>query len=114
MKLVHLLFGTIALSSACAAFAEETKPFTTTVSNVLAAKGTTTTQAIVKSGATTVVSPRTGVRYTLGDTNGRPITLKTAAIAPVNTETVKRISASNPALSTESQQEAEQKLLALP
>lgn len=50
-----------------------------------------TAQAEVKNDSTTVISPRTGIRYTLGNTNGRPIILKTAAIAPVTPATVNRV-----------------------
>ena len=96
------------------AFANGAQPFTTSVKNVIAAKGTTSAEAVVKGGSTTVISPRTGIRYTLGDTNGRPITIKTAAIAPATEANVQRIVATNPALSAESQQKAEQALLAMP
>lgn len=96
------------------AFANEAQPFTTSVKNVLVAKGTTSAEAVVKGGSTTVISPRTGIRYTLGETNGRPITIQTAAIAPATTANVQRIVATNPALSGESQQMAEQALLAMP
>ena len=95
-------------------FAAEAQPFTTSVKNVLVAKGTTSAEAVVKGGSTTVISPRTGIRYSLGETNGRPITIQTAAIAPVTTANVQRIVATNPALSPESQQAAEQALLAMP
>ncbi|MEB3768111.1 hypothetical protein [Acinetobacter sp. MD2] len=96
------------------AFANETKPFTTSVENVLVAKGTTTATAVVKGGETAIISPRTGIRYTLGDTNGRPITVQTAAITAATSANVQRIVAKNPALSDESQQLAEKALLAMP
>ncbi|MEB3754698.1 hypothetical protein [Acinetobacter sp. MD2(2019)] len=107
-----VLFALLLLPSL--AFAEEAKPFTTSVANVLAAKGTTSAEAVVKGGSTTVISPRTGIRYTLGDTNNRPITVQTAAITAATTATVQRIVASNPALSSESQEMAEKTLLAMP
>lgn len=87
------------------AFAAEA-PQTTTVDKVLAAKGTNTAEAQVKREVTTVVSPRTGIRYTLGETGNRPIVLQTAAIAPANSANINRIVASNPALSAKSQEKA--------
>ena len=81
-------------------------PQTTTVDKVLAAKGATTAEAQVKREVTTVISPRTGIRYTLGDTGNRPIVLQTAAIAPANSANINRIVASNPALSAKSQEKA--------
>ncbi len=87
------------------AFANEA-PQTTTVDKVMAAKGSTTAEAQVKREVTTVVSPRTGIRYTLGDTGNRPIVLQTAAIAPANSANINRIVASNPALSAKSQEKA--------
>lgn len=70
-------------------------------------------QTIVQGNTTMVISPRTGIRYALGDTQGRSVQIQTAAIAPANSATVKRIVASNPALSVESQQQAEKSLLSL-
>lgn len=87
------------------AFAAEA-PQTTTVDKVLAAKGINTAEAQVKREVTTVVSPRTGIRYTLGETGNRPIVLQTAAIAPANSANINRIVASNPALSAKSQEKA--------
>lgn len=84
---------------------------TTTVDKVIAATGVTQAQTEVKREATTVISPRTGIRYSLGDTAGRPIVLKTAAVAAVTPATANRIVASNPALSTSSQEKAKQALL---
>lgn len=86
-------------------------PQTTTVDKVIAAKGVTQAQTEVKHEATTVISPRTGIRYSLGDTAGRPIELRTAAIAAATPATANRIVASNPALSTSSQEKAKQTLL---
>ncbi|NHB59245.1 hypothetical protein [Acinetobacter shaoyimingii] len=86
-------------------------PTTTTVANVQAATGVATAGVEVKNDTTTVISPRTGIRYTLGNTGGRPIILKTSAIAAVTPATVHRIVATNPALSTASQEKAKQALL---
>ena len=84
---------------------------TTTVDKVLAAQGPTTAQASVQNQNTTIVSPRTGIRYTLGNTGNRPIVLKTAAITAANSANVNRIVATNPALSAASQEKAKQALL---
>ena len=94
--------------------AAPTEPFTTTVGNVKAALGNQTADATVKKGLTTVTSPRTGISYTLGNTEGRSIVFQTDAIAPANETNVKRIVATNPALSAESQQKAEKALLDMP
>lgn len=87
------------------------QPQTTTLDKVQAATGATQAQAVVQNDTVTVISPRTGIRYTLGNTGGRPIVLKTAAIAAVTPSTVNRIVASNPALSASSQEKAKQTLL---
>lgn len=108
-KLLKPLF-VIALASPMLAFAD-TAPQTTTVAKVQAATGTSVAQAVVKDNSTTVISPRTGIHYTLGDTAGRPIILKTAAITAVTPATANRIVASNPALSASSQEKAKQALL---
>lgn len=84
---------------------------TVPLAKVQAAAGVTQAQTEVKNDSTTVISPRTGIRYTLGNTAGRPIILQTAAIAPATPATVNRIVASNPALSSSSQEKAKQALL---
>ena len=98
-----LILATAALSGVVLA---DNVPQTTTVDKVLAAKGATTAEAQVKREVTTVISPRTGIRYILGDTGNRPIVLQTAAIAPANSANINRIVASNPALSAKSQEKA--------
>lgn len=99
-KVLQPLFLTV-LAVPSFVFAAETAsaPQTTTVDKVLAAKGPTSAQAVVKQENTTVISPRTGIRYTLGNTGNRPIILQTAAIAPANSANINRIVATNPALS---------------
>lgn len=92
------------------AFAD-TAPQTTTVEKVQAATGAVSAQAEVKNETTTVISPRTGIRYTLGNTGGRPIILKTAAIAAVTPATINRVVATNPALSASSQEKVKQALI---
>lgn len=83
-----LILASAALSGVVLA---DNVPQTTTVDKVLAAKGATTAEAQVKREVTTVISPRTGIRYTLGDTGNRPIVLQTAAIAPANSANINRI-----------------------
>ncbi len=108
-KLLQLLIlASAALSGVALA---DNVPQTTTVDKVLAAKGATTAEAQVKREVTTVISPRTGIRYTLGDTGNRPIVLQTAAIAPANSANINRIVASNPALSARSQEKAKVALI---
>lgn len=111
-KVLQPLFLTV-LAVPSFVFAAETAsaPQTTTVDKVLAAKGLTSAQAVVKQENTTVISPRTGIRYTLGNTGNRPIILQTAAIAPANSANVNRIVASNPALSPKSQEKAKVALI---
>lgn len=84
---------------------------TVPLAKVQAAAGVTQAQTEVKNDSTTVISPRTGIRYTLGNTAGRPIILQTASIAPATPATANRIVASNPALSSSSQEKAKQALL---
>jgi len=103
-----LILASAALSGVALA---DNVPQTTTVDKVLAAKGVTTAEAQVKREVTTVISPRTGIRYTLGDTGNRPIVLQTAAIAPANSANINRIVASNPALSARSQEKAKVALI---
>lgn len=84
---------------------------TTTVDKVQAARGATTAQAVVKDDNITVMSPRTGIRYTFANPNQRPVILKTTSVTAANAANVNRIVASNPALSTASQEKAKQALL---
>jgi hypothetical protein len=85
---------------------------TTTLDKVHTARGATTAKAVVKDENITVMSPRTGIRYTFANPNQRPIVLKTAAITAANAANADRIVAVNPALSTASQEKAKQVLLA--
>ena len=85
-------------------------PQTTTIDKVQAARGATTAQAVVKDDNITVMSPRTGIRYTFANPNQRPVILKTTAVTAANSANVNRIVASNPALSTASQEKAKQAL----
>lgn len=110
MKILLKTIFAATLTLPVLAFAD-TAPQTTTVEKVQAAAGVMTAQAEVKNDSTTIISPRTGIRYTLGNTNGRAIILKTAAIAPVTPATVNRVVASNPALSVSSQEKVKLVLL---
>lgn len=110
MKILLKTIFAATLTLPVLAFAD-TAPQTTTVEKVQAAVGVMTAQAEVKNDSTTIISPRTGIRYTLGNTNGRAIILKTAAIAPVTPATVNRVVASNPALSVSSQEKVKLALL---
>ncbi|TCM63286.1 hypothetical protein EC844_12111 [Acinetobacter calcoaceticus] len=111
-KVLKTLFFT-AIAVPMFAFAN-TAPQTTTVAKVQAATGVVAAQTEVKKETTIVISPRTGIRYNLGDTGSREIILKTAAIAPVTPATANRVVAANPALSAASQEKAKQALLAMP
>ncbi|MFH7806232.1 hypothetical protein [Acinetobacter sp. BSP-53] len=66
---------------------------------------------VVKDENTTVMSPRTGIRYSFANPQQRPVVLKTTAITPANAANANRIVASNPALSAASQEKAKQVLL---
>lgn len=79
---------------------------TTTVEKVQAARGPITAEAEVKHDTVTVISPRTGIRYTLGNTGNRQIILQTPAIVPANSANINRIVATNPAISSTSQEKA--------
>lgn len=109
MKKLLQPLACVALAIPSFAFAQPAQ--TTTVDKVLAAQGPTTAQVEVKNDSTTIISPRTGIRYTLGHTGNRPIVLKTAAISAANSANVNRIVATNPALSAASQEKAKQALL---
>lgn len=114
MKKVLKTLAMTALTIPAFTFAatENAQPIqTTTVDKVMAAQGNTTAQATVQNQTTTLVSPRTGIRYTLGNTGTRPIIFKTAAISAANSANVSRIVATNPALSAASQEKAKQALL---
>lgn len=85
-------------------------PSSTTIDKVQAT-GEVAAQAEEKKQETIIASPRTGIRYNLGDTGTRPIIWTTAVITPVTSATVDRIVAMNPALSTASQDNAKKVLL---
>lgn len=109
MKKVLQTLMIAALALPTLAFANTAQ--TTTIDKVQAARGATTAQAVVKDDNITVMSPRTGIRYTFANPNQRPVILKTTAVTAANSANVNRIVASNPALSTASQEKAKQALL---
>lgn len=86
----------------------------TTVAKVEAAQGATTAAATVQDTNVTVMSPRTGIKYTFPNAQQRPIILKTAAVSAATTTTASRIVATNPALSVESQEQAKLTLAGSP
>lgn len=86
---------------------------TPTAAAVEQAVASPTVEVSQQGKLTTVVSPRTGISYTLSNATTRDIIFKAEAIEPANTATVQRIVATNPAISTESQQQAQQNLLKL-
>lgn len=71
------------------------------------------TQVPLNNGQVTVESPRTGIQYVVPNPNQRPVVIQTQGIDAANSATADRIVASNPALSSESQQQAKQKLIDL-
>lgn len=107
-RLQAIFMSTCLVSVVGLAHADENQSASMTLpaAKVAASLGSTTAQTIVKDNNLTVISPRTGISYTLGNTGDRSIVLQTAAIAPANAITAKRIVASNPALSTQSQEHA--------
>lgn len=115
-QLQSLFISTCLFSMAGFAYADDSQSSSINLplSKVQASQGATTAQAVVKDENVTVISPRTGISYTLGNSANRQIVLQTAAIAPANAITAKRIVAVNPALSTQSQEQAVQALVATP
>lgn len=80
---------------------------TTTVANVAATQASQTTTAVQNDNKTVVISPRTGISYSFNNPEKRPVILKSEELAAANVNTVKRITASNPALSETSQRNAQ-------
>lgn len=65
-----------------------------------------TTQVQTLNGQSTIISPRTGIQYTIPNEYQRPVVLQTEAVVAANSANAKRIVATNPALSEASQQAA--------
>lgn len=95
------------------AFAASVDGFTTTLGNVKAAIGPQQAEVTAKGDTLTIVSPRTGISYTLNQTAGRSIILQTDAIAAANNVTAKTLMAQNPAVSQASQLNVEKELIEL-
>lgn len=79
----------------------------------LAKTPVSTPQGKVVDTQTIVVSPRTGIQYSVNNPNQRPVIIQVEALAPATSTTVDRIVASNPALSVQSQENAKKALLAV-
>ncbi|MCF9000235.1 hypothetical protein [Acinetobacter nectaris] len=108
------LFSAFLMPALAFAAGTSTEPFTTTVKNVKAALGPQQAEVSSKGNSLTIISPRTGISYTLGNTEGRSIILQTDAIAAANSTNADRIIAANPALSKESQDKAAKVLADMP
>lgn len=108
-----IFLSSLMIAPAIALAEAQTEPFTTSLGNVKAALGPQQALAISKGNSITIISPRTGISYTLGNTEGRSIVLQTDAIAEANSITAKRIIASNPAVSETSQLAAEKALISM-
>ena len=79
--------------------------------NVQAAINPPVVEAVQKNDTTVLVSPRTGMRYSVNNPSNVPIIFKTELLAPATAANADRIIASNPALSAESQAKAKQALI---
>lgn len=105
MKSSKLFLGLACMGSIAAVHADETAT-TVKAETVEAVITAPVVAAVQKDDKTVLVSPRTGMRYTVNNPNNLPIIFKTEVIAPATTENATRIIASNPALSEASQQKA--------
>ena len=113
---LHLMTCTALMAGGNLAWAADqasTASMTVPVATVEAATALPSVTASQQGKKTVLISPRTGMRYSFDNPTNRPINFKTQVLAPANAQTVGRISASNPALSTESQQLAQQALLGI-
>lgn len=105
-KLLSSLF-IAALVIPTVTFAKSTVP----IEQIQNAIGPVTTQVQTVNGVATIVSPRTGIQYSIPNEHQRPVVLQTQAIAAANSVNANRIVASNPALSSDSQQIAKKALI---
>lgn len=90
-----------------------TAPLTVKAATVNAATAAPSVQAVQDRQNTVMISPRTGMRYTVTNPANRKIIFQTEGLKPISVQNVGRIKATNPMISAESQQQAEQKLLDL-
>lgn len=104
---------TLSLAMLAFTFSQASFANTPSASQVEQAVASPTVEVSQQGKLTTVVSPRTGISYTLSNATTRDIIFKAESIEPANTATVQRIVATNPAISAESQQQAQQNLLKL-
>lgn len=88
-------------------------PLTVKAATVNAATAAPSVQAVQDRQNTVMISPRTGMRYTVTNPANRKIIFQTEGLKPISVQNVGRIKATNPMISAESQQQAEQKLLDL-
>ena len=104
MNFSRILMGLSLVGSVAVAHADDA--ITVKAETVEAVVSAPVVDAVKKDDKTILISPRTGMRYTLSNPSNAPIVFKTEVIAPATTENANRIIASNPALSQASQQKA--------
>ncbi|GAA5016378.1 hypothetical protein GCM10023206_28100 [Acinetobacter puyangensis] len=115
-KIFHCAVLSFFAGATSLVFAEQqtaSQPLTVSAAAVQNVLATPTVEASKQGGKTVLVSPRTGIRYSFNNPDNRQIIFKTEGVLPVSAQNVSRIAASNPALSAQSQQQAEQALLDL-
>ena len=93
------------------AISSANETMTVTVDAIQAAISPPTVDAVQKDGNTVLTSPRTGATYTLKNPTNLPVTFQTELLAPATALTADRIVATNPALSTVSQEKAKAALI---
>lgn len=111
MKLTKLLCALSCMGGTSLAIADET--MTVKAETVAAIVNPPVVEAVQKNDATVLVSPRTGMRYTVNNPNNVPIVFKTELLASATAANANRIVAANPALSTVSQEKAQAALTQL-
>lgn len=104
---------TLSLALLALTFSQASFANTPTAATIEQAVAKPTVEVSQQGKLTTVVSPRTGISYTLSNATTRDIIFKAEAIEVANATTAQRIVATNPAISPESQQQAQQNLLKL-
>lgn len=109
MKFSNIILGLSFVS--CSSMVMANDAMTVNAEKVKATTAAPMVEAVQKKEATILVSPRTGMRYTVNNPNNIPIIFKTELIAPATTTNANRIVATNPALSVASQQKAQAALL---
>lgn len=109
MKISKILLGLSLAAYTTVSMADET--MTVKAETVQAVISPPVVEAVQKDENTILVSPRTGMRYTVKNPANVPIIFKTELIAPATAANVNRIVATNPALSAISQEKAQAALL---